>query len=133
MELDDIERLVRETLGVTGSFAVSKRLDREYLSLTITAPLAADDGSTRQGRVQARIWTSGVEAFFLELDERWSLKEFDWEIEGQADIVRLMTCLAVAYLQGQGAERESKGAFGRRRRHFELELDGQTYGFANDV
>ena len=132
MELDDIERLVRETLALTGDFAASKRLDREYLSLTITAPLAADDIGARQGRVQARIWTSGAEAFFLELDERFNLKEFDWELEGQEDIVRLLTRLAIAYLQGHGVEGESKGTFGRRRKHFEIELDGQTYRFASN-
>lgn len=132
MELDYIEHLVRETLALTGDFAASKRLDREYLSLTITAPLAADSGGARQDRVQARIWTSGAEAFFLELDERFNLKEFDWELEGQEDIVRLLTRLAIAYLQGHGVEGESKGTFGRRRKHFEIELDGQTYRFASN-
>ncbi len=131
MELDDIERLVREELAVTGDFAASKRLDREYLSLTITAPVAAD--GARQDRGQARIWTSGVEAFFLELDERFNLKEFDWKPEGQADIVRLMTRLAIAYLQGHGAEGVSKGAFGRRRNHYEIELDGRMYRFASNA
>lgn len=133
MELDDIERLVRETLALTGDFAASKRLDRGYLSLAITAPSrAADNVNARPDRDQARIWTSGAEAFFLELDERFNFKEFDWELEGQADIVRLMTRLAMAYLQGHGAEGESKGTFGRRRKQFEIELDGQTYRFASN-
>lgn len=132
MELDAIERLVREKLALTGDFAASKRLDREYLSLTITAPVAADNIGARQGRVQARIWTSGAEAFFLELDERFNLKEFDWKLEGQADIIQLMTRLAVAYLQGHGVEGDSKGALGRRRNHFEIKLDGRTYRFASN-
>jgi len=91
MELDDIERLVREKLALTGDFAVSKRLDRRDMSLTITAPVAADNIGAGQGRVQARIWTSGVEAFFLELDERFNLKEFDWELEGQAPAGRAVS------------------------------------------
>ncbi len=132
MELDDIERLVREKLALTGDFAVSKQLDRGYLSLTITGPAAANNIGARQGRVQARIWTSGAEAFFLELDERFNLKEFDWELEVQADIIQRMTRLAMAYLQGHGVEGDSKGAFGRRRNHFEIELDGSTYRFASN-
>lgn len=133
MEFDDTERLVREELVLAGDFAVSKRLDRDYLSLTINAPLDADNIGARQGRGQARIWTSGVEAFFLELDERFNLKEFDWELEGQADIIRRMTRLAIAYLHGHGVEGDSKGAFGRRRKHFEIELDGETYRFASNA
>ncbi len=129
MEFDDIEHLVRETLALTGDFAVSKQLDRRYLSLTITAPMAAKNVGARQGRVQVRIWTSGVEAFFLVVDERFDFKEFDWELEGQADILRRMTRLAIAYLQGHGVEGESKGTFGRRRQHLEIELDGETYRF----
>lgn len=131
MELDDVERLVRQTLALTGDFAASKRVDDAYLSLTIT-PLVADGDVAAIGRTRARIWTTGVEAFFLELDERYSLKEFDWEPAGQADIVRLMTRLACAYLLGRGTEVETKAAFGRLRRHFEIELDGQTYRFANN-
>jgi len=101
MELDDIERLVREKLALTGDFAVSKRLvDRNYLSLTITAPVAAGNIGARQGRVLVRIWTDGAEAFFLELDERFNLKEFDWELEGQADIIRRMTRLAKELVAG---------------------------------
>ena len=130
MEFDDIERLVREKLALTGDFAVSKRLvERNYLSLTITAPVDADNVGARQGRVQARIWTDGAEAFFLEVDERFTFKEFDWELDGQADIIRRMTRLAIAYLQGHGVEGESKGTFGRRRQHLEIELDGETYRF----
>jgi hypothetical protein len=132
MELDDIERLVREKLALTGDFAVSKRLvDRNYLSLTITAPVAAGNIGARQGRVQARIWTNGAEAFFLDVDERFNFKEFDWELEGQADIIRRLTRLAIAYLQGHGVEGESKGTFGRRRKHFEIGLDGETYRFVS--
>jgi hypothetical protein len=131
MEFHDIEHLVRETLALTGDFAVSKQLDRAYLTLTITAPVAANNVGARQGRVQARIWTSGAEAFFLEVDERFNLQEFDWELKGQADIIRRMTRLAVAYLQGHGVEGESKGTFERRRRHFEIELDGETYSFVS--
>lgn len=132
MEFDNIEHLVREMLALTGDFAVSKQLDRGSLSLTITAPVAADNAGARQGRVQARIWTSGAEAFFLELDERFNLKEFDWEVEGQADIIRRMTRLAIAYLQGHGVEGENKGTLGRRRKHFEIELDGETYSFVSN-
>jgi len=133
MEFDDIERLVREKLALTGDFAVSKRLvERNYLSLTITAPVDADNVGARQGRVQARIWTNGAEAFFLEVDERFTFKEFDWELDGQADIIRRMTRLAIAYLQGHGVEGESKGTFGRHRKNFEIELDGETYRFVSN-
>ena len=48
MELDDVERLVRETLALTGDFAASKHLARGYLSLTITAPRPADNVGARQ-------------------------------------------------------------------------------------
>ena len=129
MDFDDIERIVHETLALGGTFVASKYVDHGYLSLVIQAVPSLGDAPRQAERTQARIWTSGAEAFFLELDEHFDYKEFDWELEGQRDILRLLTKLGMAYLQGKGVEKERKISFGRHRLDLEIELEGHMYRF----
>jgi hypothetical protein len=74
-----------------------------------------------------------VEAFFLELDDLYDLKEFDWEPDGQREIVRTLARLALSYLRGAGVEVEmdARSWFGRRRRrrYLDVVLDGETHRF----
>ncbi len=127
MELDDVEHLVRDALPASGRFAISSHTDRGYLTLAITRSPDAGESVAPGRRSLTHIQTYGVEAFHLRLDERFTLSEFDWEPDGQGQILRVMTGLAVAYLDGHGEGRTKAGARGRRKDYFEIDLDGQTY------
>jgi len=131
MELQEIERLVRSTVHPAGEFDVATDLTGDgYLILTLSLiPVPWSDGSPKMRGRRARITTSGVEAFFLELDSRFVLRDFDWETEGQRDIILRMTRLALAYLRGGGVEGERRGLFGRRHPVFSIDLDRQRFTF----
>jgi hypothetical protein len=126
---DEILAVVRETLADEDSVEVTSSQEKGYISILF------QDRETGPSHVSrhARLWTSGVEAFFLELDDLYDLKEFDWEPEGQREIVRTLTRLALSYLRGAGveAEEEERSWFGRRRRrrYLDIVLDGETHRF----
>jgi hypothetical protein len=125
---DEILAVVRETLADEDSVEVTSSQKKGYLTILFQDRESGPSHASRH----ARLWTLGVEAFFLELDDLYDLKEFDWEPDGQREIVRELTRLALSYLRGAGVEVEmdARSWFGRRRRRYlDVVLDGETHRF----
>jgi hypothetical protein len=126
---DEVLAVVRATLADEDSVEVTPSQEKGYLSILFQD---RESGPSHVGH-RARLWTSGVEAFFLVLDDLYDLKEFDWEPEGQREIVRTLTRLAISYQRGAGVEveKDERSWFGRRRRrrYLNIVLDGETHSF----
>jgi|GEM_PF-3416026 hypothetical protein len=123
----DVEEIVRASLDPASGLVISTSVEEDgYLSLTIHTSAS----TTRPDRAHARILTSGIEMFLLVLDDQFEYRDFDWETEGQRQILALMAKLAEAYLAGGGREGLKGGIFGRRHSQLTLELAGQTYVFS---
>lgn len=129
MNHDEILAVARETLADEDSVEVTSSQEKGCITILFQD---RESGPSHAGR-HARLWTSGVEAFFLELDDLYDLKEFDWEPDGQREIVRTLARLALSYLRGAGVEVEmdARSWFGRRRRrrYLDVVLDGETHRF----
>ena len=128
MELDDVVTLVREALEDIGPFVMTANQSRGYVDVRIRVE-SSNSGQSGAPEREAKLWTSGAEAFFLSVDGGLTYREFDWEPAGQVATVRLLTMLAVQYLQGRFEEKEERRALGRRRRVLEIPLAGERYRF----
>jgi hypothetical protein len=95
----------------------------DYLESTLT--LAGFDGADRPW---ARIRASGVELFFLVVDQGFGYTEFESDDDEQKDALRLMVELAVRYLQGRYARNVRRSIFGRQKEELTIEF-GQLYYF----
>lgn len=126
---DEIEALISPVLPRGNEFTLDRRVDKRYLFLTIRRRLtrSEQDGSSR---TEALLATSGVEAFFLTLDESWETQDFEWRPEAQRKMVLLFGRLAVAYLEGSGIEREWRSWLGRHHRELVLDIGGESYVFS---
>jgi hypothetical protein len=65
----------------------------------------------------------------LELDDQFKYRDLDYDPEEKREFLKILAKLAEVYLDGKGREEVSRGIFGRSRRDFPLELDGETYIF----
>lgn len=126
MESEAILRVVREAVADTDWVEVTSSREGRYVSILI------EGSQTTSARVKrhARLWSSGVEAFILELDDLYDRKDFDWEPEGQREIVWTLTRIAIEYLRGAGVQVTDRSRLGRRRHYLDIELDGGTYRFS---
>lgn len=126
MSFDDIERVVRDGLATSAGTAYDlyRTEDAGYLYLEL------QPRDTRAAQRSARIWTNGVEAFFVDLDNGFGYREFEWQAGAQPHAVRRLAVLAGRYLAGAGSARQVAGRFGRTRTYFEIELDGEIIRFS---
>lgn len=128
MAFDDIEQAVRDGLATSVGTAYDLRRteDAGYLYLELRPR------GTGAAPRSARIWTNGVEAFFVDLDNGFGYREFEWEAGAQPHAVRRLAHLAGRYLDGAGSARQVAGRFGRTRTYFEMELDGEIIRFSEE-
>ncbi len=124
LDLNEVEDIVRDAVRRAGPLSTESRRSGRYLDIAIR--LSSPDGSDA-GTRHARISTSGVEAYFLDLPDGFAYREFDHEREGQMAILRLLAALAGDYLHGHFQEKEERRAFGRRQRYLEIAVDGESY------
>lgn len=127
MDFATIEAVVREGVRMAGQPCdVHRSEDGGYLYLTLREEQGPQPPEAPRS---ARFWTTGVEAFFLDLDNGYSYRDFEWQEDAQVAIVRRLARLAGAYLAGAGEERRVRQRFGRVKRQFDIELDGERVTF----
>ncbi len=124
MDLDEVETVVRDALAKDGRLSTESSRRAGYVDILIrlSRPDSADAASRH-----ARIWSSGVEAFFLDVPNGFKYQEFDWEREGQLAVLGLLAALAREYLLGRFQEKEERISFGRQRRYLEIAVGGDSY------
>jgi hypothetical protein len=117
--LHELELLERSDINAIRTFDSTPK--------AIEIEMGQTDSSSHPHR-SVKISTSGIESFFLTLDEKFQWQDFNWEESGQAEILMTMIRLTVSYLDGHGREEKVK-KFLRERSVFVLELDGSPYYF----
>lgn len=128
----DSEEVVRSSLDPASGLVVSSSDENDRLTLIIhRIPSTTTHTSTCPQRAQARISTIGTGWVLLNLDGQFKFREFDYDPEGERELLKLMAKLAEAYFAGKGREEVRRGIFGRSRMEFPLELDGETYIFTD--
>lgn len=98
---------------------VRPRTEDGYLELDLTTPEAGDR--------TARIVTNGAEGFFLTLDGRFDLREFDWEAEGQQGVLHTLVGVAGAHLRGSSRRTSQARRLRADQEFLEVRHDGQTF------
>lgn len=126
MNLDDVESIVRTAAQEAGGLSISSDRDGGYSKLSLGVP-SADGLEPLIDDRRVRIWTSGTEAFFIDVPGGFGHQEFDHVPEGQVAILHLLVALANEYLHGHFEEKEEERSFGRRRRYLEIAAKGATY------
>lgn len=126
MDLDEVEDIVRTAVREVGGLSVSCVRDGGYTEIRIGVPAAGDLASVADDQ-RVRIWTSGVEAFFLEVPGGFGYQEFDHVPHGQVEALRLLVAPAVEYLSGRVEEKSARRSCRRPRRHLEVVVGGQTH------
>jgi hypothetical protein len=125
----ELEEVVRSSLDPASGLVVSPSPDKDRTTLTIQRGESTTFTSTRTERVQARMSTVGTGWVLLVLDGQFRYREFNYDPEGEREALKILARLAEAYFAGKGREEVRRGIFGRNRREFPLELDGETYIF----
>ena len=69
---------------------------------------------TDADRPWARIRSSGVELFFLVVDQGYMYREFEPDDDEQKIVLRLMVELAVRYLDGRYSRQVRRSIFGQK-------------------
>jgi len=128
MDLRSLEEIAQEALSEHGRFDFSAVQANGYLTLKIRRAISLDHVKREGVGRQATISTSGVEAFYLLLDDLYEWRDFDWEKGGQIEIVRLMIRLAMVYLEGDELKCIRNGFLGRHK-SYSLDLGNQSYLF----
>ncbi|MCU1624082.1 MAG: hypothetical protein JWL79_2927 [Frankiales bacterium] len=98
---------------------VRPRTSDGYAELDVSTP----DSGPRT----ACVVTNGVEAFCLRLDGRFDLREFDWEPEGQAAVIRTLVGVATAHLRGSSRRATRARWFRSDQEYLEVSHDGETF------
>lgn len=124
LDLNEVEDIVGDAVRRAGSLSTESRRDGRHVHIDIR--LSSPNGSDTGARY-ARISTDGVEAFFIDLPDGISYQKFNYEREGQIEILRLLAALASEYLLGHFQEKEELRSLGRRRRCLEIAVDGDIY------
>lgn len=79
VELGEVEDIVEDAVREAGALSARSSRDGRYVDITVGL---SSPGGSNAGASRARIWTSGVEAFFLDLPGGFTHREFDHEREG---------------------------------------------------
>jgi hypothetical protein len=111
---------------------VSFGRDGDLFVATLLPATGVGSSTDRSGlpRTTARVTTTGVESFFLELDDRLFTVDFEYVEPEQPAIAQRLVRLADAYFSGGGVLSRRRGWFGRT--HVELRIpdqDGETVTF----
>jgi len=125
----ELEEVVRSSLDSASGLIVSSSSDKDRTTLTIERSDSTTRTSTRPERAQARISTADTGWLLLDLDGQFKYRDLDYDPEGNREFLKILARLAEAYFAGKGREEVRRGIFGRSRREFPLELDGETYIF----
>lgn len=125
----ELEEVVRSSLDPASGLVVSSSSDKDRTILTIERSESTTGKSTRPERAQARISTTDTGWLLLDLGGQFKYRDLDYDPEGKREFLKILAKLAGAYLAGKGREEVRRGIFGRSRREFPLELDGETYIF----
>lgn len=125
MDLNEVEAVIQDAVQAAGAFELHSTRDGRYLDVTVRLA----NGSDSDQRAQAKIWTAGVEAFFVELPGGFVYREFDWQREGQLSALLLLSNLATQYLLGRYEKVEEYSSFLRRRPqpYIEISVHGKHY------
>ncbi len=94
MELDDVEAVFGEAAHVEGLAAAFTRTTDGYVRADLRLADVASDRS-------AVLSTNGVELFMLDLDDRYSLPQFEYVPGNQALMLRDIAGIAAAHLRGE--------------------------------
>jgi len=124
----ELEEVVRSSLDSASGLIVSSSSDKDRTTLTIERERTTRT-STRPERARARISTADTGWLLLDLDGQFKYRDLDYDPEGNREFLKILARLAEAYFAGKGREEVRRGIFGRSRREFPLELDGETYIF----
>lgn len=80
-----------------------------------------------QERRQAVLFTTGVEAFHLRLDDRYYLHEFDHEPDGQRLVLRALVGVAAAHCRGESVPMKEPRLLRRGRDCLDVTWARETY------
>lgn len=130
MQIAEVERVVREAAQVDGvaPLLVDSWRDRGGVHLVLRL---ASPGDAVAGFRSAELWTSGAEAFFLDVDDEFTLVEFEYDEDDQPALVHQLVSVACEYLLGSFREVEELGPRGRVRRHLVVVVDGEEHWLAH--
>ncbi|NAZ81044.1 hypothetical protein GTR02_04345 [Kineococcus sp. R8] len=125
LDLSEVEDIVKTAAQDVGGLSISSDKDAGYIRIFIGPP--SGDPESVSGDPQVRIWTSGTEAFFIDVPGGFGYQEFDDVPEGQVATLHLLVTLASRYLHGHFEEKEEQRSFGRRRRYLEISSRNEVY------
>ncbi|WP_432572271.1 hypothetical protein [Kineococcus sp. SYSU DK005] len=126
MDLDEVQDVVESAARQVGGLSVSSQRDGGYITILIRPSPPGGSGPLLADR-RVQIWTSGAEAFFIDVPAGFGHQEFDHAHEGQVAVLHLLVSLAGEYLRGRFEEKEEPRPFGRARRYLEIAAGGQSY------
>ena len=124
MDLDEVEAIVDDATRRAGALFTRSSRKGRYVDVEIHLLSPHGPGAAAGA---ARVWTCGVEAFFLDLPGGFTYRDFDHERDAQVAILRLMVALAGEHLLARSQQREELDRFGRRQRYLEITVDGKAY------
>ena len=108
LDLNEVEDIVKTAAQEAGGLSISSDRDAGYIKILVGVP--PGDLESVSGDRQVRIWTSGTEAFFIDIPGGFGYQEFEHVPEGQVAILHLLVTLAREYLHGHFEERERSKA-----------------------
>lgn len=124
MRLAEIQQIVYETLAEAEGVSIQSREEKKVIYITLQTQ---GDNQGEGKRRRAEIWTSGVEAFLLDVDGGYNYADFEYDEKNQSALVRRLATLAVEYLRGNYKVVEQVTPRGHIRKNIEITLDGETY------
>lgn len=121
MKLPEVEAAVHAAAD-GGGLAVALRRTRDgYVEAELRTP--SDRGSGRS----ALLFTNGAEAFHLRLDDRFYLREFEYEPSEQEPVLRTLVGVAGAHLRGESVPAHERRWLRRDRQCLDIRWANDVY------
>jgi hypothetical protein len=121
VELSDVDALVRRAASAEDLVAASSRTSDGYTEVSL---VCSGDGIS--GRT-ALLFTNGAEGFHLRLDDRYYVREFEYEPDGQRETLRALVGVAAAHLRGKSVPVQATRRLRPDRDSVDVPWNGSTY------